>query len=46
VLDATAFRSNVSFVMISSLQVAYLQHAMGYTSQGDNPAGALSAPRR
>jgi AraC family ethanolamine operon transcriptional activator len=42
VLDVTAFRSTVSFVMTSSLQVAYLHHARGYSSQGDNPAGALS----
>jgi hypothetical protein len=42
VLDATTLRSTVLLVMTPSLHVAIVQHAMGYSSQGDNPAGAIS----
>jgi hypothetical protein len=42
VLEATTFRSTVLLVMTPSLQVGLVRHAMGYSSQGDNPAGMLS----
>jgi hypothetical protein len=42
VLDTTTLRSTVLLVMTPSLHVAIVQHAMGYSSQGDNPAGAIS----
>jgi AraC family ethanolamine operon transcriptional activator len=42
VLNATAFRSAAFLVITPSLQVAPVQQAMGYSSQGDTPAGALS----
>lgn len=42
VLDATAFRSTVFLVTTPSPQVARVRHAMGYSSQGENPAGMLS----
>ena len=42
VLDSGAFRSAGSLVITPSLQVGLVQHAMGYSSQGENPAGAIS----
>jgi AraC-like DNA-binding protein len=42
VLDTAAFRSRVLLIMAGSLQVSFVGHAMGYSSQGENPAGALS----
>jgi AraC-like DNA-binding protein len=42
VLNATAFKSTLSVLTAPSLQVASVQHAMGYSSQGQNPAGTLS----
>jgi AraC-like DNA-binding protein len=42
VLDATAFRSRLSLVATSSLQVALVQHAMAYSAQGENPTGVFS----
>ena len=41
-LDAPGFRSTVSLVMTPSLQVGLVRQAMGYSSQGENPAGMLS----
>jgi AraC-like DNA-binding protein len=42
VLGPAAFRSSVSFVMTPSVQVASVHHAMAYSSQGENPVGAVS----
>lgn len=41
-LGARACRSTLFMVKTASLQVAHVQHAVGYSSQGESPAGMLS----